>query len=206
MGETGKRERGGDCAPEGATELAEATDERLLALVEEGDVEAFDTLYDRHAAFVNGVCFHFLGSSDESEEILQEIFLGIWEGRLRFEPRGARVTTWLFLIAKNRCLDRLRSSRRRIPHVPVTGDLVAPDGPDPAADAESGERRSRVLRALAALPADQRKAIETCFFRSTNHRDAAKMLGWPLGTLKSRVRLGMAKLAAALAADEEFQD
>ena len=206
MGKTGKRERKGDTRRECVTHIRDTVDERLLVLIEEGDVEAFDTLYDRHAPFVNGVCCHFLGSQEEAEELLQEIFLGIWEGRLRYRARGAHVKTWLFLIAKNKCIDRLRSSRRRIPHVPVPGDLTSPDGPDPAADAEASERRLRVLSALAELPAEQRRAIETCFFRSTNYREAAQMLGWPLGTLKSRVRLGMSKLASALGVDGELHE
>lgn len=180
------------------------SDEELLARIARGNADAFDILYDRHAAYVNGVCYQFLRSREESEEILQEIFLELWDGRLRYQPGLAALTTWLFRIAKNRCLDRLKSSARRLPHGPVPEDLVDPEGGvDPAADAQLSEERARVRDALDALSAEQREAIETCFFRSRTYREAAEVLHIPLGTLKGRIRLAMAKLAAMLTEEDD---
>ncbi|RMD85487.1 MAG: sigma-70 family RNA polymerase sigma factor, partial [Candidatus Dadabacteria bacterium] len=181
----------------------QAADEVLLERIAAGDVDAFDDFYDRYAAYVNGVCYHFLRDSSEAEEVMQEVFLSIWEGRSIYDPKRAKVTTWLFWMARNRCLDRLRAASRQIPHMPVPADLRVPEGTDPESGAAASERRLRVYRALAALPPEQREAIEQCFFRSANHREAAQRLGVPLGTLKGRIRLAMDKLAALLGDEEE---
>jgi len=181
------------------------SDEELLALIERGDVDAFDILYDRHAAYINGVCYQFLRSREEAEEVLQEVFLELWDGRLRYRPGLAALTTWLFRVVKNRCLDRLKSSARRLPHGPLSEDLVEPDGADPEVDAQVSEQRARVRRALDELSLEQREAIEVCFFRSRTYREAAEMLRIPLGTLKGRIRLAMAKLATMLVDEDDTQ-
>lgn len=178
------------------------SDEELCTRVLRGDVDAFDVLYDRHAAYVNGVCFQFLRSREESEEVLQEIFLELWEGRLRYQSARGRLTTWLFCVAKNRCLNRLQVSARRRPHGPIPEELINPSGDDPEADAQVAQERSHVRRALAELPPEQRQAIEYCFFHSPNYREAAEALRIPSGTLKGRVRLAMRKLAETLKPQE----
>ncbi len=176
------------------------SDEELCIRVSRGDVEAFDLLYDRHAAHVNGVCYQFLRSREESEEVLQEIFLALWEGKIRYQSERARLSTWLFCVAKNRCLDRLKASSRRRPHGPIPQELISPDCDNPETDAQASEERSQVHRALAELPPEQRQAIEFCFFRSPNYREAAEALRIPCGTLKSRVRSAMRRLAETLKA------
>jgi RNA polymerase sigma-70 factor (ECF subfamily) len=174
------------------------SDEELLALIARGDAQAFDRLYDRHAAFINGVCCKILRSRDEAEEVVHEILMELWEGKLQFRPGLASLKTWLYRIARNRCLDRLKASSRRLPHGPLPDDLLSPDGDDPEVDAQAAETRERVRRALDELSPEQREAIEYCFFKSPTYREAAEALGIPLGTLKSRVRLAIVKLAISL--------
>lgn len=175
------------------------TDRELLERIRARDVDAFDALWDRHAPYVNGVCFSFLRSKEESEEVLQEIFLAIWDGRLGYQPDKSSLTSWLFFIAKSRCLDRLKLSHRRLPHGPIPDDLMGRDDSDPELEASASERRKVLRSALDKLPQEQREAVMSCFFRSPTYREAAQELGIPLGTLKSRIRLAMKKLAAALA-------
>jgi len=179
------------------------SDQELCRRIAEGDVEAFDALYDRHAAHVNGVCFQYLRSHEESEEVLQEIFLALWEGKIVYRPERARLSTFLFSIAKNRCLDRLKASSRRLPHTAILADVISPDHDDPEVDAQVAEERLRIRKALAELPQAQREAIEFCFFRSSTYRDAADELRIPFGTLKGRVRAAMRRLAEILKPQED---
>lgn len=174
------------------------SDEELMSRVERGDVDAFDMLYDRHAAYVNGVCFFFLRSVEESEDVLQEIFVRLWQGGVRYDVRRGRLRTWLYSIAKNRCLDRLKGDARRTTKIPLLEDAGESTSAGPEAEIQAVEDRRKVVSALADLPPLQREAIEQCFFRSPTYREAAASLGIPEGTLKSRVRLAMNKLAAKL--------
>lgn len=173
--------------------------ERLAA----GDETALAALYDRYASLILGFLARLLGAGGEAEEVLQEVFLQAWRqaGSYRRElssPRG-----WLLMLARSRALDRLRSaqaSRRREEALwadePQT---IAPIGCDRL---ESDERRPQVRLALGELPPDQRQAIELAFFEGLSHTQIAARLGAPLGTVKSRVLLGMRKLRQLLAAGQ----
>jgi RNA polymerase sigma-70 factor (ECF subfamily) len=183
----------------------ESDDMALVGRIARGDSAAFATFYDRHASQVLGLLFKMLRRRAEAEEMLQEVFLQVWREAERYRPGGSTPRGWIFMLARSRAIDRIRSSsarRRReeataAPVDPVTPSAVAPAGPERL---EERERRRQVANALAELPPEQRTAIEHAFFGGLSHREVAEHLGEPLGTIKSRILLGMRKLRRSLEA------
>lgn len=173
------------------------TDGDLLSRLYTRDVAAFEQLYDRHAGYVCGLARRMLGKAEEAEEVTQDVFWQLWKGRIRYDPERGRFTTWLFAIARSRCLDRLRSHGARPAGEPLPG--YSPPAPEnPEQDVYAAERRQQVKTALGGLPAEQRRAIEMCFYQGLSHREIARSLNEPLGTVKSRIRMGMDKLKLSL--------
>lgn len=181
----------------------ELQDAVLLGRVARGDPAAFATLFDRHSSAVLGLLVRMLGRRPEAEELLQDVFLQVWREAGRYRPEAASPRGWLLMMARSRALDRIRSrAARERREATVERDrppaaAVAPGGPERL---ERRERRARVTAALANLPAEQRQAIEHAFFDGLTHREVAERLGQPLGTVKSRILLGMKKLRETLEA------
>jgi len=178
-------------------------DAELLRDMARGDHRALSALYDRHAAQAFGLARRMLGDRDAAEEAVQDAFVSLWRraGTYRSERCSAR--TWLFAIVRNRCIDELRRRRAR-------GHVVAaePDASQPIVDtawdaAWTNARRDVVREALAALPDEQRAAIEFGFFEGYSHSEIATLTGTPLGTVKKRIRSGLRKLKGTLTAFAE---
>lgn len=183
-----------------ATGLDRNSDHALLARIAAADAEALSLLYDRHASVVLGVLTRMLGGGGEAEEVLQEVFLQVWRQAGRFRPELASPRGWLLMMARSRALDRIKSataSRRREEAIVEESPAVA--AAEGSSRLEQEEERARVRRALAALSAEQRQAIELAFFVGLSHSQIAERLGAPLGTVKSRVLLGMRKMRQLLA-------
>jgi RNA polymerase sigma-70 factor (ECF subfamily) len=180
----------------------ESDDLALVRRVAHGDGAAFAALYDRYAPQAFGLLRRMLRRHAEAEELLQEAFLQVWRDADRYQPHGASPRGWILMIARSRAIDRLRSSaaRERREAAVVENDPPSPAGVGPSGPerVEERERRTRVAAALASLPPEQREAIECAFFEGLTHREAAARLGAPLGTVKSRILLGMRKLREAL--------
>jgi RNA polymerase sigma-70 factor (ECF subfamily) len=181
----------------------EPTDRALIAKTARGDADAFAALYDRHAGLALGVVRRILGDSGEAEEVLQETFLQVWREAGRYDGNRATPRGWIVMIARSRALDRLRSaaaSVRREEGVAREEGLrfAAPVG---SCRLERLEARRRVTLALSRLPKEQREVIELAFYRGLSHSQIANHLQAPLGTVKSRVLLGMRKLKDLLAAE-----
>jgi len=183
-----------------APELQDAV---LLGRVAHGDPTAFAALFDRHSSVVLGLLVRMLGRRPEAEELLQDVFLQVWREAGRYRPDAASPRGWILMIARSRAVDRIRSRAARerreataAGEGPAVG-AVEPAGPERL---ERRERRTRVAAALATLPPEQRRAIEHAFFDGLTHREVAERLGEPLGTVKSRILLGMRKLREALEA------
>ncbi len=177
------------------------TDETLVASIARGDQAALTELYDRHASVALGLLHRLFGDTGEAEEVLQEVFLQVWRDAASYRPERASVRSWLLLLARSRGLDRLKSggARRRREEAVAVGarfQVVAPLG---SRRLERADARRRVREALAVLPAEQRVAVELAFFEGLTHTQVAERLGAPLGTVKSRVLLGLRKLRTALA-------
>lgn len=181
----------------------ERDDTVLLRRIAAGDGEALTELFDRHSPVVLGLLVRIVGSSAgraEAEEVLQEVFLQAWMQADRYDEERATPRGWLLMLARSRALDRLRrreAQRRREDEAAEEGAraAVVPLG---TARLEAVERRSRIGAALGLLSPEQRHCIELAFFEGLTHTQIAERLQAPLGTIKSRILLGMNKLRQAL--------
>ncbi len=185
-----------------ASSGAMATDGDLLRRLSEREAHALEVLYARYSSYVMGISLRMLGSREEAEEVVQDVFWQLWKAELRYDPARGRFSTWLFSVARFRCLDRLRSRERTLPRA-GQHELDAAEAPD---DQELEvflvERQKEVRAVLASLPDEQRTAIELAFFRGLTHDEIAAATGEALGTVKSRIRRGLARLRSALANPE----
>jgi len=179
---------------------SQAEDLLLMGRVAARDQQAFARLFDRHSPVVLGVLTRMLADRALAEEILQEAFLQAWQQADRYQPGLASVRGWLLMIARSRALDRLRSrGARQRREDEVMRDVPMAAEPTGTAAIEADERRRHVAEALAGLPAEQRQCVELAFFGGLTHTQIADRLQTPLGTVKSRILLGMNKLRQALA-------
>jgi len=171
-------------------------DSALMARVEGRDAEALGILYDRHAGRLMGLAQRILGDTGEAEEILQEVFLYVWKASATFDPARGPVLAWLLVATRSRSIDRLRSRRPGKSGVTV-GLEEAPETAsreDVEADAAGREWETRCRAAIGELPEDQRRALELAYFEGLTHQEIAERTATPLGTVKTRVRLGLMKL------------
>ena len=171
-------------------------DADLLSRVAKGDREAFLLVYDQHAARVLALCRYILGETMAAEDAAQEAFLKLWTKASSYDPARGKVSTWLLTIARRVSIDRLRSDARR----PVPDALDAEETWAEVADPASlgDDARWQSLRmALMDLPAEQRRVVHLSFYFGLSHSQIAEMLRAPLGTVKTRLRLGMKKLRQA---------
>ena len=182
--------------------LTTVSDGDLLVRLNEGDPDALQTLYQRYGSYVHGLALRMLGAREEADEITQDVFWLVWKHKVQYDPERGRFSTWLFAVTRNRCIDRIRSEKRRPVTRPLEVDSDSALDTSPEEDAYLRERRRLVLEALASLPVEQQRAVELCFFQGMTHREVATHLGEPLGTIKSRIRMGMAKLKQSLLAPE----
>jgi RNA polymerase sigma-70 factor, ECF subfamily len=159
------------------------------------DRQALAALYDRYARVVYSVVYRSLGSVEESEEVVMDVFAKIWTTADKYNPDKARVDTWIFMMARSRVLDRLRSRQRRNK---LTEAIAIEDLPtntaDNSLDLEIADRRTQILTALATLPPEQRQVLELAYYGGWSHREIAEQTGMALGTVKTRIRLGLEKL------------
>lgn len=177
----------------------EITDSELLGRVAAGDRPAFEEIYRRYARPVLGLALRRLGDRGRAEDATQEAFVAVWRSARTFDPGRGAGAPWLYAVARNAITDGLR----RTPE-PVTElqDGPGPE-PDPADRAEAAWTAFRVHRALEVLPAHERPVIELAYWRGLSQSEIAESLGVPLGTVKTRTRSALARLARAL--EEELR-
>lgn len=182
-------------------------DEALLARVAGRDSLALDVLYERYARLVYGLALRMLGSAEHAEDIVQETFWRVWRRGGTFQPGRGTVVAWIMGIARNLSVDELRRQRVRPSQVydteetPVLRDLVD-EQIDLVDAALGGERRRLIERALQQLSGEQRQAIELAYFGGLSQSEIAERLQSPIGTIKTRIRLGMRRLREALLAQD----
>jgi len=172
----------------------------LIARIAQGDREAFSRFYDAFARTTFGLIRRVLRDSGPAEEVLQEVFWQVWQDASQFDPRRGSPETWLLMRAKSRAIDRLRSIRRREKTFVMPVDESVAHAAQPWADepAAAVEGRGLLESALAQLPAAQRRVIELAFFEGLTQSEIAARLGEPLGTVKTRARLGLERLRGVL--------
>lgn len=169
----------------------------LHAIVTRNDREAFAALYDYFAPRLKGFLLRQGTPEDMAEDIAQESLLTLWRKAESFDPAQASVATWLFTIARNKRIDRLRREAR--PEFDPEDPAFQPDPePEPDSAIDRAQDEERLRAALAGLPEEQASLLRLAFFQDLSHRDIAARENLPLGTVKSRIRLALAKLKAAL--------
>jgi len=166
-------------------------DIELVKRVAKGDESAFLALYDLYVGRVYGLTLHILGLSQLAEEATQDTFLKLWSRAQKYLAERGPFLPWLLTIARRVALDRIRLESRR----PSLADTKDPDTiwqSLPDADTISDEARWRSLHfAVQSLHPDQRKVIELAYYQGMSQSEIAEVLGWPLGTVKSRLRAAM---------------
>jgi RNA polymerase sigma-70 factor (ECF subfamily) len=172
------------------------TDSALVSRIEGRDADALAALYDRHASRLMGLAHRILGDTGEAEEVLQEVFLYVWRSAASFDATRGTVLAWLLVVARSRAIDRVRS--RPLSSRGARRDLEEisnkPGSQDVEADSVSRQWESLCRSAIADLPADQRRVLELAYYGGLTHQEIADETATPLGTVKTRVRLGLMKL------------
>jgi RNA polymerase sigma-70 factor (ECF subfamily) len=175
-------------------------DEELLALVARGDEAALGAVYDRYCGLVYTIALRVTGDRQTAEEVTQDVFQGVWQTAGSYQAGRGACAAWLVGIARHRAIDASRSKRERArsrEHTYDQGTFAETAGaPDP--ELTDLDLREAVRAALDALPPAQRQAVELAFYGGLTRVEIAERLGEPIGTVKTRLRLGLLKLRDAL--------
>ncbi len=175
-----------------------ADEAELINRITQRDEQALGKLYDLYSKLLYGFILSIVKKEVEAEDILQELFVQIWEKAALFKSSRGNVYTWLMTLARNRAIDRIRSKQYRA-QGQVNSEfgvesIVNPDDPSPLDAVMIRERSEVVHLALATLPVEQREVIQIAYFGGHSQSEIAAQLNVPLGTVKTRMRQGMKKL------------
>lgn len=169
----------------------------LQRVAANGDVEAFKALFETYAPRVKSYMLRQGADPATAEELAQETLLAVWRKAALYSDEKGSATTWIFTIARNLRIDRLRKEVAWQP-LPENNDERASEDPGPDEELSERERGERVRATLAELPPDQSEVVNLAFIEGLSHSEIAKRLGLPLGTVKSRMRLAYQKIRGAL--------
>ncbi len=188
----------------GSSGSDQRSDIELVRAMSRGDERAATQLYDRHGAVLYGLALRIVRDAADAEEAVLETMAQAWRDATRFDEAKASVIAWMTMMTRSRALDMVRARQRREKMTDSAGNEpqqpVAMSQETPLADVqlEQTERAGAVVAALATLPVAQREVIELAFFEGLTHPEVASRLREPLGTVKTRIRLGMQKLRETL--------
>jgi RNA polymerase sigma-70 factor, ECF subfamily len=183
--------------------ITSTIDPNLLARVVKGDQQAFSQLYDHSSTLLFTLAVRILGNHEEAAELLQDVYLEVWRKVSRYDVGRGTPVAWLITLTKSRAIDRLRARASRgyqatnsLEH--GTAAQLADHGPSPLETQADQELRIAVGAAVAGLPIAQQQAIELAYYEGLSHTEIASQLNQPLGTVKTRIKLGMSKLRDSL--------
>ncbi len=202
------------------TDVETVPDAELVMAVTRGDTAALAVLYDRHAAVVYRAAFRRSGDRQLAEEVVQDVWLTLWDRAAMFDPGQGSLAGWLATIARNRATDRMRALGRRPGVLPLSavfataddadrvldaGSIVASAGAtaDPEAVLDEHALRDTMTAALSALPPDERAVLELGYYGDLSQSEIADRLGIPLGTVKTRTRRALLRLRGSIAPSGE---
>jgi RNA polymerase sigma-70 factor (ECF subfamily) len=178
-------------------------DPDILARVVKGDQQAFSQLYDHSSTLLFTLAVRILGNHEEAAELLQDVYLEVWRKVSHYDVGRGTPMAWLVTLTKSRAIDRLRAKTTR--GYRATNSLeagtiaqVVDPGPSPFETQADQDLRHAVRTALDGLPEAQQQPIELAYYEGLSHSEIAARLNQPLGTVKTRIKLGMSKLHAAL--------
>jgi RNA polymerase sigma-70 factor, ECF subfamily len=174
----------------------------LLRRIGRGDRESFAQLYDRFSSAVFSAAFRIVNNQQAAEDVLQEVFLQVWEKAALYDPARGKPLTWAITLTRNKAIDRLRATQRR---GRLQESLERDAGGSEQFDGRSSfdavdllEKGKLVAEAMRKLPPEQREALDLAFFSGLTQSEIAEHLKEPLGTIKARIRRGMLKLKSSL--------
>ena len=172
----------------------------LAALVEQmaqGRQDALARLYDETSSILNGLLLRILERPEDAEEVLLDVYMKAWKYAARYTDKRGSVQAWLMIMARNAAIDRIRQKRaqpRTLAFEPESTPEPQSADASPEAQTAERERRRRVQLVLNELPPEQREVVELAFFGGLTHAELAERLREPLGTIKSRIRMGLLRL------------
>jgi RNA polymerase sigma-70 factor (ECF subfamily) len=179
----------------------------LLARVAKGDQQAFSQLYDLSSTLLFSITLRILGQREDAAELLQEVYLEIWSKVVRYDVSRGTPIAWLITLTRSRALDRLRMRGTRA-HPPAGQAVnnqptspIADYNPPPVEAQADQELRTHVSNILSTLPHAQQQAIELAYYEGLSHTEISARLGQPVEAVKTRLKLGMAKLRESLRHD-----
>lgn len=175
--------------------------ELIVKVAVDRDKAAFVELFDHFAPRLKGYLMKQGADAAIAEEIAQDVMVTLWRKAELFDPRKSSASTWLFRVARNRRIDRLR--RQKTAELdPEEPSLQPAPLPDVSEEMDARLREERVRAALAKLPEEQREVVRLAFFLGQSHSEISESTGLPLGTVKSRIRLAFGRLRQLIEADE----
>lgn len=185
-------------------DLALMADEDLVSLVESGDPNAFEVIYDRHSRVAYSLAFRLLGDRHAAEDLVQDAFLSAWRNARAYSPARGSVRTWLLSILHNRGIDRLRtaSAMTRRQEALEQMEMQRPPAPDAAAEGVERAMADTVRQELGTLPQEQVEVLTLAYYGGFTHQEISEILQVPLGTVKSRMRLGLDRLRRGIGFQE----
>lgn len=179
----------------------------LVTAMAAGQEPAMGELYDLTSGLVHGVALRMLENPQDAEEVVLDVFMKAWRNASTYSADRGSVIAWLVMMARSVAIDRIRSRNAQ----PKTLDLASVTVPEPAGSeatpeqaTHQNERRTRIQLALSELPTEQREALILAFFGGLSHAELAERLGQPLGTIKTRIRLGLRRLRSLLGESAAF--
>ena len=176
-------------------------DVELLRSISAGDRLAFSQFYDQYSKLLFSIAFRILNDQKEAEDVLQEVFVQIWDKAGNYNPNLGKPCSWAITLTRNKAIDYIRAYQRRskLMEQATTEMLVRTPGAATANESVRGRENVELIgSAVAELPEDQRKAIEMAFFSGLTQNEISETLQEPLGTIKARIRRGMLKLRGRL--------
>ena len=180
------------------------SDEELARGLVAGDEDCLTAVYHRWSPLVHTLARRSLGDANEAGDVTQQVFLGVWRGRLGFRPERGTIGGWIVGITRRRIADALSARTRRLRLVAAAGAALPLT--EPAAHRpEAALDRLLVLRELARLPAPQQRVLRLTYYEDLTQTQIARRTGWPLGTVKSHARRGLHQLRRGLRHDEQAE-
>jgi RNA polymerase sigma-70 factor (ECF subfamily) len=174
----------------------------LLQRIGQKDQSALSALYDRYHKILFSFAYRILLSREETEEVVADVFVQVWRTAQTYDPKKAKVDTWLFMLTRSRALDRLRRQSKGKKEQKIAQAMPTAT-PSLEHELLIQDRIDRVKQALAQLPPEQRQVLEMAYFDGLTHLEIALKINVPLGTIKTRIRLGIIKLKQILSPQDQ---
>jgi RNA polymerase sigma-70 factor, ECF subfamily len=175
-------------------------DSQMAARLKRGETTAIESLYDRYGRLAYGLAFRILNERGAAEDVVQDAFVSVWRNAAGFDASRGSLRNWLLSIVRNRAIDRLRGSTRIRSEIDLADAEPRPQVPDAWETVALDLERKQIQEGFGELPDPQRQTLELAYFGGYTHVEIASRMNVPLGTVKSRMRIGLEKMRTFLTA------